>query len=168
MGVSKILAATLLIASLATISLYIHQLPYLPLDTDYSKALPELSSTEPLELLNPKTGLLNYEGWGKFPNKWLYNHDMHKSYTPLFNRHKHWNYYYVIAEGHLVTMAHTDMGLAKAAYINIRDIKDMSKPIIEVKSEDFLGHNLFIDIDKNGEGVYSTINTDKLNMTFFR
>ena len=148
--------------------LYINQLPHLPLPTDYSKSLGELSSSEPLELLDPKSGLLRYEGWSKFPNKWLYNPEMNKAYTPLFNRQKHWNYFYFISDSYLVTMAHTDLGLVKAAYINIKDIKDLSKPMIQVKIEDFFGNYINIDTEKNGPGIQSTVAHENLNMTFSR
>ena len=149
-------------------ALYVNQIPFLPLETDYSKTLPELSHTEPLELLDPKTGLLRYEGWSKYPNKWLYNPKMNQAYVPLFNRHKFWNYYSLISEDYLITMAHTDLGISKGSYINIKNLKNMSAPIVQVKYEDFLGTNTHIDVEKNGEGVYSSVNYETLNMTFLR
>jgi len=149
-------------------ALYVNQIPFLPLETDYSKTLPELSHTEPLELLDPKTGLLRYEGWSKYPNKWLYNPKMNQAYVPIFNRHKFWNYYSLISEDYLITMAHTDLGISKGSYINIKNLKNMSAPIVQVKYEDFLGTNTHIDVEKNGEGVYSSVNYETLNMTFLR
>mmetsp|Transcript_6958 Transcript_6958/g.6134 ORF Transcript_6958/g.6134 Transcript_6958/m.6134 type:complete len:391 (+) Transcript_6958:3-1175(+) len=167
--VLKFIFSTLLLtASLTLICLYIHQLPYIPLETDYSKALPELSSTEPLELLDPKTGLLRQEGWSTYPNKWLYNPNMNKAYVPVFNRQKFWNYYYIISDDYLITMAHTDVGLCKGAYISLKNTKDLSKPLSLVQVNDILGSHVSIDNEKNGPGVYSTITHEDLNMTFSR
>ncbi|CAI2372172.1 unnamed protein product [Moneuplotes crassus] len=144
---------------------FIQRLPYLPIPADYSKALGELSNSEPLELIDPTTGHLRYQGWGKYPNKWLYNPSMSKACGRF---KKFWNYFYIISENYLVTMAHTDIGTLRAAYVNIRNIKNMSEPTIEVKVEDFFRQYITIETEKNGAGVYSTVANPDLNMTFFQ
>ncbi|CAI2371428.1 unnamed protein product [Moneuplotes crassus] len=148
--------------------LYIHLMPSLPDDVDYTKALPKLSSTEPLEILDPKTGFLNHEGWSKIPNKWLYNHEMNNAYVPFFTRHKFWNWFYVISGDYLVTMAHTNGGLVMAAHINIQDVSRKDSPIVETIVKEFFQDSIAIDENKNGGGMYSTISHDQMNMTFFR
>mmetsp|Transcript_38583 Transcript_38583/g.38103 ORF Transcript_38583/g.38103 Transcript_38583/m.38103 type:complete len:150 (+) Transcript_38583:2-451(+) len=119
---------------LVLLSLYIHRLPFVPLEKGKSKVLSELSSTKPLELLNPKTGLLNHEGWSKYPNKWMYHQEMSKA--PGISK-KNWNYFYIASDNYLVTMAHLDLGFIKGSYINIRDIANMDSPMIQVKIQDF-------------------------------
>jgi hypothetical protein len=168
MGVGSILSIILMLATLSIMGTYIWQLPYLPVVPDHSQSLPELSSTEPLELLDHKTGLLNHEGWSVYPHNWIYQQEMSQAYVPIFSRLKNWNYYYFISSKYLVTMAHTNLGLVKGAYINIRNIVDMHEPMIQVRVVDYIGSKVHIDDIKNGVGVSSSIHHDLLNMTFNR
>ena len=92
---------------------------------------------------------------------------MSKSYVPILKRQKLWNYFYIISEGHLITMAHTDIGLIKAAYVNVRDIKNYKNEIVEAKVEDLFGKYINIFSDINGFGLESSVNHNDLNMTFF-
>lgn len=168
MGAGKLLSYLILNLTLVCMFLYIHNLPYIPLETDHTKVLRELPADKPLELLDPKTGHVAHQGWAKFPNKFLYNPSMSNAYVPVFNRKKFWNYFNVITDSYLVTMAHVDLGLVKASYINIKDIKDLTKPAIEIKVEDLLGKHVTIEGNKNGKGLFSTINHENLNMTFYK
>ncbi|CAI2363342.1 unnamed protein product [Moneuplotes crassus] len=145
---------------------YITKLPYLPIKTDYSKILPELNSTDALELIDPKTGYLRQQGWGKYPNKWLYNPSMSKAWT--WSK-QFWNYYYIATDDYLVTMSHADIGMIRVSHINIRNIKNYTaEPFREIVVEDV--NKIFVEIDteKNGQGIYSTVTNEKLNMTFYK
>ena len=64
-------------------------------------------------------------------------------------------------------MAHTDIGLIKAAYINIRDIKHYENDIVEAKVEDFFGKHVSISPNVNGFSIDSSVSHSDLNMTFF-
>lgn len=132
---------------------------------NFESALPKIDSESVFEVLDSETGALKQEGWLKYPNKLLYNPRM--ASKSLINRNKMWNYFYIISENHLITMAHTDVGIARAAYINIRDISDWKKPTFEVQFEDTFSKHVFIDSEKNGGGVFSSVHSDLLNMTYF-
>ena len=147
---------------------YVQYMPYLPVEnSDGKRDFVELRSDIPIEVLNPTTGLVNTEGWTRFPNKIMYNPSMSKSYVPFLKRQKLWNYFYIISEGHLITMAHTDIGLIKAAYVNVRDIKNYKNEIIQTRVEDLFSKYINIFPDINGFGLESSVNHDNLNMTFF-
>ena len=84
-----------------------------------------------------------------------------------FKRLSLWNYFYFIADDYLVTMAHSDTGYVQAAYFNVRNIKDYSQEIIESTAEVLWPKAIHIDLNKNGEGMYSTIVHKNLNFTIF-
>jgi hypothetical protein len=146
----------------------VQQLPYLPLNLDYSKVPVELPRDKYLEVMNLKTGLLRYEGWARYPNQLVYNLEIDKikSNVPFINRLKRWNYFYIMTEEYLVTMAHVDLGLVEAAYVNIKNIKDLSQPMVEIKVEDHLKTHLTFDYEKDGNSVYTSFNHADLNSTF--
>lgn len=160
----KISLGVLNIIILVLLCLYIHNLPYLPLKYNYTKLNPEVSRNEVFDVLDSQTGALTHKGWARYPNKMLYDPKMAQSCRV---HRKFWNYYYVIHENYLVTMAHVDLGIAKASYINVRDIKNPSAPTIEVKVEDHFSRYVNIESERNGGGVFSTVNAPNLNMTFF-
>ena len=133
----------------------------------YDLAQTELPSNVPLQVVDPVTGMLKVQGWTKTPNLLSYNPSLSKTYWPVLSRNKQWNYFYIVNEDYLITMAHANVGLFKTAYVNILDIKKDFK-MSEISVIDFLNKHVFIDVEKNGDGIYSLIDHPKLQMKFIR
>lgn len=161
---------TLALVSLIALSLggmhfYFQSLDNTPHPT-YEIPQYELPSDVFLNGIDPATGLLQHQGWAKTPNKISYNPNMSKVYWPVLDRQKQWNYFYIMTEDYLVTMAHANIGVIKSAYVNILDIK--SGDIKETVVRDYFNKHVFIDVIKNGDGVYSSVDHPDLKMKFVK
>jgi len=69
--------------------------------------------------------------------------------------HKVFNYFNIVHENYLVTMAHLDVGLMRVAFVNVRDMK--TGEVQEIKIDDFLSDKVHIDYSKIGDEIYSSI-----------
>ena len=125
----------------------------------------EISQTDYIDAINPDTGKLTIQGWTRAPNNILYNQSLSTVYWPILSRTKQWNYFYVVNDNYLVTMAHANIGVIKSAYVNILDIKDPDK-VTETLVKDFFDSYVHIDPIQKGKDLYSTIVHPELNMTF--
>ena len=135
-------------------------------------AIYELPQTEiprdvAMQVVDPVTGMLKIQGWAKNPNKLSYNPNMSKTYWPILSRSKQWNYFYIVNEDFLITMAHANVGAFKTAYVNILDIKNNFK-MDEINVLDFLHKYVYIDVEKNGDGIYSLVDHPNLQMKYIR
>ena len=135
-------------------------------------AIYELPQTEiprdvAMQVVDPVTGMLKIQGWAKNPNKLSYNPNMSKTYWPILSRSKQWNYFYIVNEDFLITMAHANVGVFKTAYVNILDIKNNFK-MDEINVLDYLHKYVYIDVEKNGDGIYSLVDHPNLQMKYIR
>ena len=166
MNLARFLGGIVLVLNLALCVLYLQYLPYVPFKHDYERKMTHLNETEVIQTLDLDTGLVKTPGWMRFPNNVVYNHELISSFAKLFGRIKFFNYFYVRDENYLVTMAHCNFGLLSFAFVNIRDIRDYSKPIIEIKIDDHFHQYVSINVDEVGRYIKSAINHPSFNMTF--
>lgn len=65
-------------------------------------------------------------------------------------------------------MAVADFGIKSFAFVNVRDIQDYSKPMIEIKVDDLAYQHINIDVPGTGRSINSTVNHPELTMKFIR
>ena len=127
----------------------------------------QLSSTEEMQVVDPVTGKLKVTGWALYPNKLSYQPSLSKTYWPILSRSKQWNYFYIRTKDYFVTMAHANVGVVKSSYINVLKIGGNFE-VTETVIEDFFGNYVFIDVNKNGNGIYSVVEHPDLTMKFIK
>jgi len=127
-----------------------------------------------MQVVNETTGQLKIHGWAKHPNKLTYDTSFFKGDWPILSRQKQWNYFYVVNDDYLVTMAHTNLGVIKASYINILQIGG-DYNVTETVVEDYFGQHVYIDTTtecskKTSDflSLTSRVNHPTLNMKFMK
>ena len=166
MDLSRFLGGLVLWLNIVLCVLYLQFLPYVPFQHNFGSRTNHLNETEQIKTLDPRTGAVATPGWMKFPNNVVYNHDSMSAFAKLFGRVKFFNYFYVRSDDYLVTMAHCNFGLASFAFVNIRDIRDYSKPMVEVKVDDYFHQYVALNVDEVGRFIKSKIEHPNFNMTF--
>ncbi|CAI2371273.1 unnamed protein product [Moneuplotes crassus] len=127
----------------------------------------QISSDLEMQVVDPETGKLKVQGWAVYPNKLSYQPSLSKTYWPILSRDKQWNYFYVRNKNYLVTMAHANVGVVKSSYINVLKIGG-DYDVTETLIEDYFGNYVFIDVNKNGNGIYSVVEHPDLTMKFIK
>lgn len=108
-------------------------------------------------------------GYIKYPNKITYSSDLQRwavNHVPILKRNKFFNYFYIISEDYFMTMANVDLGLMRASYVNVRDLK--TGVVDEITVEDFLGQYVHIDASKFTTEMYSSCNHPDLTSSIFK
>ena len=125
-----------------------------------------LNETVQIKTLDQRTGAVTILRLLKFPNSVVYNHDSMSTFAKLLGRVKFFNYFYVRSDDYLITMENCNSRLASLAFVNIRDFRDYSKPMVEVKIDDYFHQYVALNVEKVGRYIKSKIEHPNFNMTF--